>query len=158
MAEFKLGVDEILTFDVISREEQSSMMKEVGALLNKCEGCPLQEYGNQAEFVDVEDRVNLCGACPVYQRLREHGDRLYGYDMTKRQLAILNKSVSMTGAEMEELFYSGVDKSTIARTMGYKKGDNSGFKTICRKKGAEFCKASDLTAESKDLVTVYATI
>lgn len=127
-------IDGVTNFKELAEGEKHKIFSTIGKCLDKCERCPVSTLAGTT-YVQIQERLVLCGGCRTYRRLRKLAVKLEDYDLTTRQKQLLNKGAELTGEEIEELFYSGVQKAQIARAMGFKDGNGS-FNTVARDRGA----------------------
>lgn len=125
-----------VNFLVLPESEHHEIMLLISKELNKCRKCPVEEgrFADDKTHLTVEERQELCGDCPTYKAMRELHTRLPDYDLSKRQCTLLNKGKDMTAEDIEELFYSGVQKLVIAQCLGFPIARNA-FATYLKKQG-----------------------
>jgi hypothetical protein len=61
----------------VTREEKKLIRLQIGALLNKCQGCQFRSVTNAS--------IHVCPSCPIGQRMQELGKKLGGQPKVERK-------------------------------------------------------------------------
>lgn len=133
-------IEGLTYFKEVEPGEKHRIFVKIGRGLDKCRECPVMAQVG-ASYCTTYEREEMCGSCPNYLDMQELASQLSNYDLTKRQRNLLNKTEeTITGSEVEELFYSGVPKKTIAHAMGFMQKNLRRFEHFLIIKGANIPK------------------